>query len=46
MFSYVYPPSAAENTDPYKYYDRFSRFTKKIPQVLKKIGPIIAKKFP
>lgn len=46
MFSYVYPPSAAENTDPYKYYDRFSRFTKKIPQVLKKMGPIIVKKFP
>ncbi|MDO8725114.1 MAG: GNAT family N-acetyltransferase [Candidatus Methanoperedens sp.] len=46
MFSYFYPHSAGKNANPYKYYDLFSRFTKKVPWILTKIGPYIAKKFP
>ncbi|SNQ61089.1 GNAT family N-acetyltransferase [Candidatus Methanoperedens nitratireducens] len=46
MFSYIYPPSAGEHANPYKNYDLFSRFTKKMPWMLTKIGPYVAKKFP
>lgn len=46
MFSYIYPPSAGKNANSYKYYDLFSGFTKKVPWVLTRIGPYIAKKFP
>ena len=46
LFSYIYPPSQGEKANPYKYYDLFSRFTKKLPWALKKFGPYIAEKFP
>lgn len=46
MFSYIYPPSSGKNANPYKYYDLFSRFTKKMPWILTKFGPYVSGKFP
>ena len=48
LYSYVYPPSASEDVNPYKYYLIFSRITKKVPWIFTKtgIGPYLVKKFP
>jgi predicted N-acyltransferase len=48
LYGYVYPPSASEGVNPYKYYLLFSKITKKIPWIFTKtrIGPYLAKKFP
>ena len=48
LYSYVYPSSASEGVNPYKYYLMFSKITKKFPWILTKtaIGPYLAKKFP
>ena len=48
LYSYVYPPSASEGVNPYKYYLMVSRITKKVPWIFTKtgIGPYLVKKFP
>jgi len=48
LYSYVYPPSASEGVNPYKYYLIFSKITKKVPWIFTKtgIGPYLVKKFP
>ena len=48
LYSYVYPPSASDGVNPYKYYILFSKITKKVPWIFTKtgIGPFLAKKFP
>jgi lipid II:glycine glycyltransferase (peptidoglycan interpeptide bridge formation enzyme) len=48
LYSYVYPPSATEGVNPYKYYLIFSKITKKVPWIFTKtgIGHYLVKKFP
>ena len=48
IYSYVYPASASEGLNPYKYYLMFSKITKKVPWIFTRtcIGPYLAKKFP
>ena len=48
LYSYVYPPSASEGVDPYRYYLMFSKITKKVPWIFTRtgIGPYLVKKFP
>jgi hypothetical protein len=48
LYSYVYPPSASEGVNPYRYYLLFSKITKKAPWLFTKtgIGPYLVKKFP
>jgi lipid II:glycine glycyltransferase (peptidoglycan interpeptide bridge formation enzyme) len=48
LYSYVYPSSATEGVNPYKYYLLFSRITKKVPWIFTRtgLGPYLAKKFP
>ena len=48
LYSYVYPPSASEGVNPYKYYLLFSKITKKVPWIFTKtgIGPFLVNKFP
>jgi predicted N-acyltransferase len=48
LYSYVYPPSASESVNPYKYYLLFSKITKKVPWIFTRtgLGPYLVKKFP
>jgi predicted N-acyltransferase len=48
LYSYVYPSSASESVNPYKYYLIFSKITKKVPWIFTKtgIGTYLVKKFP
>ena len=48
LHSYVYPPSASEGVNPYKYYLMLSKITKKVPWIFTRtgIGPYLVKKFP
>lgn len=48
LYSYVFPPSASTDVNPYKYYLTFSKITKKIPWILTRtcIGPYLVKRFP
>ena len=48
LYSYVYPASASEGVNPYKYYLLFSKITKKVPWIFTRtgIGPFLVKKFP
>ena len=48
LHSYVYPQSASEGVNPYKYYLIFSKITRKIPGIFTKtgLGPYLIKKFP
>jgi predicted N-acyltransferase len=48
LYSYVYPPAAGKDVNPYTYYLMFSEITKKIPWILTRtgIGSYIIKQFP
>ena len=48
LYTYVYPSSASEGVNPYKYYLMFSKITRKVPWIFTRtgIGPYLVKKFP
>ncbi|MFZ3134750.1 GNAT family N-acetyltransferase [Methanothrix sp.] len=48
LYSYVYPPTAAKEINPYNIYLSMSRITIRIPWILTRtgLGPFIIKRFP